>query len=186
MKSNSNYNGTRLARQRASAKTKAPAGGILPEFSKFDCLPGRAGGTPISLAVHSLEASVTRRSGILLDSEKRRARSGRNVPNRFLEATDHSLVNCPLQPNLCLGWNHIEGLCESTFVPWFAQDRRNEFGHVFVRVGLKLLFFVQEHIRSCPRLFWLRHCFWVPCGKARAGFVPGFVGRSMFMARLFK
>src|SRR5271157_3367440 len=39
----------RLARQRASAKTKATAGGILPEFSKFDCLPGRAGGTPISL-----------------------------------------------------------------------------------------------------------------------------------------
>src|SRR5271157_287708 len=31
-------------------KTKATAGGILPEFSKFDCLPGRAGGTPISLA----------------------------------------------------------------------------------------------------------------------------------------
>src|SRR5271157_3639288 len=30
-------------------KTKATAGGILPEFSKFDCLPGRAGGTPISL-----------------------------------------------------------------------------------------------------------------------------------------
>src|SRR5271157_695085 len=29
-------------------KTKATAGGILPEFSKFDCLPGRAGGTPIS------------------------------------------------------------------------------------------------------------------------------------------
>src|SRR5271157_361077 len=41
----------RLARQRASAKTKATAGGILPEFSKFDCLPGRAGGTPISLAI---------------------------------------------------------------------------------------------------------------------------------------
>ena len=27
-------------------KTKATAGGILPEFSKFDCLPGRAGGSP--------------------------------------------------------------------------------------------------------------------------------------------
>ena len=25
-------------------KTKATAGDILPEFSKFDCLPGRAGG----------------------------------------------------------------------------------------------------------------------------------------------
>jgi subtilase family serine protease len=31
------------------AKTEATAGGILPEFSKFDCLPGSAGGTPISL-----------------------------------------------------------------------------------------------------------------------------------------
>lgn len=30
----------------ALAKTKAAASGILPEFSKFDCLPGRAGGTP--------------------------------------------------------------------------------------------------------------------------------------------
>jgi hypothetical protein len=30
-------------------KTKATAGGILPEFSKFDCLPGRAGGTPVRL-----------------------------------------------------------------------------------------------------------------------------------------
>jgi hypothetical protein len=28
-------------------KIKATAGGILPEFSKFDCLPGRAGGTPV-------------------------------------------------------------------------------------------------------------------------------------------
>src|SRR5271157_2032154 len=35
-------------------KTKATAGGILPEFSKFDCLPGRAGGTPISLGSATL------------------------------------------------------------------------------------------------------------------------------------
>jgi hypothetical protein len=27
-------------------KRKATAGGILPEFSKFDSLPGKAGGTP--------------------------------------------------------------------------------------------------------------------------------------------
>ena len=30
-------------------KNEGNSGGILPEFSKFDCLPGRAGGTPISL-----------------------------------------------------------------------------------------------------------------------------------------
>jgi len=27
-------------------KAKATAREMLPEFSKFDCLPGRAGGTP--------------------------------------------------------------------------------------------------------------------------------------------
>src|SRR5271157_5475333 len=47
-------------------KTKATAGGILPEFSKFDCLPGRAGGTPISLEIvtHVIESrSEPRYSG---------------------------------------------------------------------------------------------------------------------------
>ncbi len=32
-------------------KTKTTAGEILPEFSKFDCLPGRAGGTPGFISV---------------------------------------------------------------------------------------------------------------------------------------
>jgi len=38
-------NGTTLANN-GCGETKATTGGILPEFSKFDCLPGRAGGTP--------------------------------------------------------------------------------------------------------------------------------------------
>ena len=34
------------------SEPKATAGSILPEFSKFDCLPGRAGGTPGSISGH--------------------------------------------------------------------------------------------------------------------------------------
>ena len=71
MKSKSNCNGTRLARQRASAKTKATAGGILPEFSKFDCLPGRAGGTPISLVTNTYRPMQARKKEIPKDGGKK-------------------------------------------------------------------------------------------------------------------
>ena len=33
-------------------KAKATAGGILPEFSKFYCHPGRAGGSPFWISGH--------------------------------------------------------------------------------------------------------------------------------------
>jgi hypothetical protein len=49
VKSKSNRNSSRAAKQWVSATTKATAGGILPEFSKFYSHPGKAGGTPVIL-----------------------------------------------------------------------------------------------------------------------------------------
>jgi len=40
-------------------RTKTTAGGILPEFSKFDCLPGKAGGTPGFISRDSVLNSQT-------------------------------------------------------------------------------------------------------------------------------
>jgi hypothetical protein len=59
-KSKSNYiGGTRLAI--SFTKTNATAGWGLPELSKFDRLPGRAGGTPSSNLAKALRADLSQR-----------------------------------------------------------------------------------------------------------------------------
>jgi len=59
-KSKSNYIGeTRLAI--SFTKTNATAGWGLPELSKFDRLPGRAGGTPSSNLAKALRADLSQR-----------------------------------------------------------------------------------------------------------------------------
>ena len=46
VKSNNNRKCKNLTVRKSVATRIATTGGILPESSKFDCLPGKAGGTP--------------------------------------------------------------------------------------------------------------------------------------------
>jgi hypothetical protein len=39
-------------------KAKATAGGILPEFSKFYCHPGRAGGSPFWIRMFAIASPM--------------------------------------------------------------------------------------------------------------------------------
>jgi hypothetical protein len=67
VKSNSNRNCKNLAVRKPVATRIATTGGILPESSKFDCLPGKAGGTPDYIRLRSARLQISTMGGVGLE-----------------------------------------------------------------------------------------------------------------------